>query len=43
MAEALAVELAECFDIVECHGQLAERLVLRIDRFDAAEIQERIE
>jgi hypothetical protein len=43
MASTRAVELAEALDGVERHRRLAERLVLRIDRLDASEVQERVE
>ena len=38
---ALAVELAETPDVVERDRQLAEPLVVRIDRLDADEVQQR--
>ena len=43
MAGAAAVELPEAFDVVEGHGQLAERFVFRVDGLDFGEVQERIE
>ena len=43
MAGALAVELPEALDIIECDGQLAKALVLGIDRPDAGQVQHRVE
>jgi hypothetical protein len=39
---ALAVELAETLDVVARDPQLAEPLVVRIDRLDAGEVQQRV-
>ena len=40
---ALRVELAEVLDVVELHRQLAERLVVGVDRLHAREVQQRVE
>jgi hypothetical protein len=41
MPRALAVELAEALDVVERDREVAEPLVIRVDRLDAGEVQHR--
>ena len=43
MAGAAAVELAEALDVVQRHGQLAQRLVFGVDGLHAGQMQQRIE
>ena len=43
VAGAFAVELPKALDVVQGHRQLAQHLVLGIDRFDAGEVQQGIE
>src|SRR5262249_41100732 len=43
MPRALAIELTETLDVVERDRQLAEPLVVRIDRLDAGEVQQRVQ
>ena len=40
---AFAVELAKTLDVVQRHREFAQHLVLAVDRFDAGEMQHRIE
>ena len=43
MARALGIQLAELFQVLQGNGELAENLVLRIDRLDSGQIQHRVE
>ena len=43
MARALRVELAEALDVVERDRQLAQALVLRVDRLHAGQVQQGVE
>ena len=43
MAGALGIELAELLQVLQRNGELAEHLVLGIDRLDSSQVQRRVE